>query len=97
MRIRTNKLINAVSMTHPITITSATINLESMIGYAIQAIYTGTPAGTIKLQASIDGVTWSDISGTAQVIAAAGSFLWNMQEGPPQMVHILDSSIISTL
>jgi len=81
MRIKTNKLVDAVSMAHAVTITSDAINLESMIGYAIQTIYTGTPAGTIKIQASIDGVTYSDIASTSQVIAAAGSYIWNMQEG----------------
>ena len=81
MRINTDKIIVAGDMSLA-TITSTVMNLEHMLGFAVQAIWTGAGAsGTIKLQASIDGITFSDIPNSAQTILGAGSFIWNMENG----------------
>lgn len=59
-------------------LTSDAEPLDSYYGSAIQAVYTGSPVGTLKLQASIDGTNYSDITASSQSITASGSFLWNI-------------------
>ena len=39
------------------TINSKALQLENMFGYSIQIVFTGTPTGTFKLQASADPVS----------------------------------------
>lgn len=63
------------------------VNLYKVESYAVQVIWTGTPVGDFKLQASCDqgedeigtGVTnWDDISGAVQAAGgAAGSVIIN--------------------
>lgn len=58
-------------------------------GFFIQAVWTGTPTGTFKLQISGDPqsnvpgaapTNWSDYSGSSEAISAAGNFYWNVGE-----------------
>lgn len=76
------------------TVTSAPIVVDQIWGYAVQAFWTGTPAGTISLQASSesppnqnqvsnggpDNITiWDTIANSPVVIAGApGSYMWNV-------------------
>ena len=68
--------------------------LGHIINFSVQASYTGTPAGTFKLQGSNDvgninaqseanqsvGVThWTDIADSTITVAAAGDFMINYQ------------------
>ncbi len=58
---------------------SQVITLTQDYGYAAQAVWSGTLVGTIKLQATIDGTTWSDVAGSSQAVTSgSGSFLWNV-------------------
>jgi len=78
--------------------------LDSIWGYSIQAVWTGTPNGTIKLQASSDPINqanqvnspinWTDIANSAQVITAAGNFMWNITSTSYNYVQLvyLDAS-----
>lgn len=60
-------------------VNASAIPTSSSEGLSLQAIWTGgTAAGTIKLQASNNGTDWSDLPGTSQTVAGAGSFLWNL-------------------
>lgn len=75
-------------------INSAAIPLYQIFGYSIQAVFTGTPTGTFKLQASDDPVpqaaqaasgvytatNWTDIANSSQSVTAAGSIIWNVSE-----------------
>lgn len=65
-----------------LTLTSIPFPLWQVVGYspgcAIQAVFTGTPNGTLTLQASLDGINYSTVGGSTQAIAAAGSFLYNI-------------------
>ncbi len=86
-------LTNAV-MTGTTEVDSPPLNLDQMFGLAIQAIWTGTPVGSMKLQASVqspptqnqtsnggpDNITqWTDISGSSvSISASAGNFMWNL-------------------
>ncbi len=67
--------------------------LKNIYTYSIAAIITGTPTGTIKLQASNDPETntviplgvdapapanWVDITGSTFTLSAAGETMWNV-------------------
>jgi hypothetical protein len=62
-------------------------------GYAIQAVFTGTTTGTIKLQASNDPATpnavptsWTDIAGSTVDLASGSPILWNVVD--PQYTFV---------
>lgn len=55
---------------------------RAMFEYSIQAIWSSgsSPVGTLKIQASIDGSTFVDISGTVVgVTGNSGSVMWNVE------------------
>lgn len=78
----------------PITVTNADVftgptTLQQDYGYAVQAIWTGsTLAGTISLQATIDGIDWSTITGTPQTVNGPGSFVWNVDSSIYDQVRV---------
>ena len=98
--------INGVSST-PSLATST--NLKPIwLGYcaiaAIQLVFTGTPAGAFKLQASCDkgnptatsetqqysGVTnWTDIDDSSETVSAAGNLLWNIADPGYQWIRVV--------
>lgn len=71
-------------------ITSSTVNLDFHIMASIQAVWTGTPTGTIKLQQSNDASNWTDISGASQATGgAAGSVCFNLNLAPMKYVQLV--------
>lgn len=66
------------------TITSTAMDLTYVQQYSVQAVYTGSPVGTFKLQLSNDNapcssaVNWTDYSSSSQAISAAGNYAWNV-------------------
>ncbi len=75
--------------------TSEAIYLGHIYCFSIQLIFTGNPAGTFKLQCSVQegrpesisptsratGVdAWTDIVGSAQIVAASGDHIWNARD-----------------
>lgn len=80
-------LINNVVANTDINSTPAV--LSDIYGFCIQAVITGTPTGTLKLQASNDpfkyvvngGVQtpthWTDIADSSFSVVAAGNTVWN--------------------
>jgi hypothetical protein len=66
-------------------ITSAPYNVQQIYGVAIQAVFTGTPTGTFKLQASADPATSYNPAGAGQA-GMAGS------NNPTNWSDIEDSS-----
>lgn len=72
------------------TSSSMGFQIDHQFGYAIQAVWTGTPTGTFKLQCSCDPVplgatpvypqptNWTDIPTSSQTVSAAGNFTWNV-------------------
>lgn len=87
--MKTNDLliINAAVMNA--NLASTPVPLLDIYGFAIQAVYTGTPTGTLKLQCSCDpfknnGITppaptnWTDVTDSSTSISSAGSYVWNV-------------------
>lgn len=79
----------------PVTTLNANYNstpsvLVDIYGFCVQAIITGTPTGTAKLQASSDTVNrssgtgvvatptnWNDIVGSTLTVTSSGVLTWN--------------------
>jgi hypothetical protein len=75
------------------TINSQAMQLQNILGYAIQVFFTGTPTGSFKLQSSCDNpgnvtatlgkatqflpTNWTDIANSTFVVSAAGNVEWN--------------------
>lgn len=64
---------------------SAALDLDEAVGYAIQVNLTdnGAGAGSVALQATVDGTNYVEISGTSTTIAFASgvqSIIWNVAE-----------------
>lgn len=82
-QIVVNQAVNA-------TVNSPAIPVVNTYGYAVQAVYTGTINGTIKLQASVDAfkyvndnqpqvpTNWDDIANSSFVLSSAGVTVWNV-------------------
>ena len=73
MQLVVNGDMNAAS------ITGSEVPLRDIDILSIQAVWTGTPTGNLKLQATIDDVTWTDLSGTTVATGGvAGDVIWNV-------------------
>lgn len=88
---------------------STSVNLKplylgSVVNYAIQLAFTGTPAGNFKLQVSNDlgninaqseaqqyaGVThWSDVADSAFTVSAAGDVMWEVENSGALWVRVV--------
>lgn len=95
MRVGNDQIITNGSMTGTSTINSDPFWVGQAIGYAVQAVWSGTPTGTIKLQASIDAVepnpsnsnepatitNWEDITDSSySITGSAGTYTWNVTD-----------------
>jgi len=84
--------------------------LGHICNYAIQLVFTGTPAGNFKLQASNDlgrqasgapetddgVVNWTDIAGSQQTISAAGDHMWQVENAGYRWVRVVWTQTSST-
>jgi hypothetical protein len=89
----TTALVTNGVMTGTSEIDSLPLWIGTASGFCIQAIWTGTATGTIKLQASnavtrpdplaattaaaVPSNSWSDIASSSYSVTAAGSYTWN--------------------
>lgn len=98
MRIKNENMISkldGVDMTS--NIVSEPIWLAHIANYAIQVVFTGAPDGTFKLQASNDlsdpkdpSITnWTDITGSSQIIAASGDYMWTVSNAGYNWVRVV--------
>lgn len=84
MRVFEYKLLTAGDMSDDINTPSQ--SLTQMQLASVQAVWTGSPVGTFKLQISNDDpkivddadIVWSDYTGSSTMITTAGNFIWNM-------------------
>jgi hypothetical protein len=60
-------------------ITSLSVNINEIVSYAIQAVFTGAPIGNIELQGSNDGVNFTLIPESYAAVTGAGSYLINVE------------------
>lgn len=84
---RNKILLTAGDMTT--TLTTAPFKMENIAKAAIQAVYTGSPVGVFKIQASCDlgtdsqGVSsatnWTDLASATTNISAAGNLVVNLE------------------
>lgn len=76
---------NLVSISQDLSVTN---------GYGIYAKWTGSPVGTIKLQATLDGINFIDYPGSATSVNNAGDALWEVSTafyGRVQVVYTFTS------
>lgn len=87
----TNKVLVAAQALN-VSSNSVAQQLKNIYTYSMAAIFTGTPTGTVKLQASNDPETnalpdgtfqqppsnWIDIANSTFTITASGETLWNV-------------------
>lgn len=57
--------------------TSSSVDIGECVGFAVHCIWTGTPAGTIKIQGSNDGTNFADIDSQAAG-GGAGQKMFNL-------------------
>lgn len=101
------KVYNVPNIIPASTILNATRNstpqqLYQNFGFAIQVVFTGTPTGSFKLQASCDPaysgqtggntagvpVHWTDIANTSFSVSAAGNLMWNVSDAMYNWVRV---------
>lgn len=69
-------------------VTSDPISIESFTCYAMQFVWTGTPAGNITIEHSIDGTTFSTVANTTTAAGgAAGNVLLNIEISAARFVR----------
>ncbi len=87
------------------TVMNATINsiaqqTYQVFGYAIQVVFTGTPTGNFKLQASNDPyvsnptslqlpTNWTDVADSTFTVTAAGNVMWNVENPMYNWVRVV--------
>lgn len=76
MRVFEYQLLSGGDMSG--NITSNAQQLNQMALSAIQAYWTGSPVGTLKLQISNDNANWTDYTGSSTSVSGAGNFVWNL-------------------
>lgn len=97
--------MSSTSMTGTNVRTSQAIPIDQLWGFAIQVVWTGTPTGTFKLQASCDApaqetqtsnggpyviTNWDDVTDSPYSVAgAAGSYTWNVREPAYRFVRLV--------
>ena len=103
MRVANDEILSA-----PVDLSSNFSSNAIFLGhvdrYAIQLLFTGSPTGTFKLQASNDigeaqktteagrgllVTTWTDIVGSDQAISAAGNHMWCSSVAPYRWVRVV--------
>lgn len=57
-------------------VTSPSQQLTFMVACCIQAVFTGTPVGTLILQVSNDNTNWTTYTGSSATVNGAGNFAW---------------------
>jgi hypothetical protein len=62
-----------------VTQTSVPVDIGDQTSYAIQTAFSsGTSAGTLVLQGSVDNTTFGDIDGTSKVVAAGAAVIYSV-------------------
>lgn len=70
------KIITNGDMTS--NITSSVVDMSRTDGYSVYAKWTGSPVGTLKIQASLDGINYIDYPGSATAINGSGDAMYEI-------------------
>jgi hypothetical protein len=88
------KIVDAVSMAA--NINSTGVDLQGLTEYSIQAVYSGSPTGTLKLQISNDLVSdaslvtnWTDYTGSSVAISAAGNTMYKIDRSGERWARLV--------
>lgn len=108
MRFAPVRLLTAGNMAG--TINSNGEDVNQIFMFSIQAIFTGVPVGSLKLQISNDDVpmglqgqdpainvvNWSDYTGSQVAVAAAGNWMWIVSDGGYKWVRLVYTATSGT-
>jgi hypothetical protein len=69
---------------------SDAIDLKDATMFSLQAVLTGSPVGTIKLQVTNEPTpsNWKDVNGSSVSITAATNVVWDKSRAPYRWVRI---------
>ena len=96
-------VVSAQTMSSTNTFSSNPIPLDQVFGIAIQAVWTGTPNGTVKLQASCDPpsqaqiagpsystvTNWTDVANSSySITGSAGNYMWNVADANYRWIRL---------
>lgn len=98
-----NKQMIASGTVMNTTLESLAMQLQNSMFYCIQVVFTGTPTGTFKLQASADNsatmtaagqvpyspTNWTDVLNSSQAVSSAGTIMWNVEWASYNFVRIV--------
>ena len=101
MRIKSDNILDdlsGVDMTS--NITGPAIWLGHIANFAIQLVFTGSPNGSFKLQASCDEydpkdpsgsnvINWTDIADSSQAVSASGDHMWSVENAGYTFVRLV--------
>ena len=62
------------------TIVTSPVNLEKLSSLSFQVTFSGSPNGSMLLQSSNNGSTWTSITNTIRTITAAGDIMYPIAE-----------------
>lgn len=88
MRVVQEVILTAGNMASA-SLTSENIILNQLSSTDIQCVFTGAPVGTLKIQTSADGSTWSDWADSSYSIAAAGDVTYLVEKMPAQFMRVV--------
>lgn len=84
MKFANEKIISQADMST--SFLSKAILLDQIYGFSFQAVFTGSPVGSFKLQASNDDVknesdvtNWTDVADSSAAVSAAGDLTYNYE------------------
>jgi hypothetical protein len=92
--MRTNNVILVNNADASVTIDSPAYSLDQVWGISLQAVFSGSPVGTVKLQGSDDSgvgptsqypnapiiVNWTDIVNSSNAVTGAMNVVWNIAD-----------------
>lgn len=103
MRVNNEDLLDGQPLSLNSNQNLSAIWLGHIANYAIQLVFTGSPIGNFKLQASNDDVdprlpqsdieskivNWTDVLDSAQAITAAGDHMWTVENAGYTWVRVV--------
>src|SRR4051812_22799177 len=67
---------------------SDSIDVQGVSNYSIQAVYSGSPVGTMKLKISMDGIIYTDYTGSSVSISASGDTFYKINRNGERYVQL---------